>query len=265
MKKYFIILFISFFFLSCIGAKLSVSTERTLVFQNLQSGMEWFEGMVLTKEEPFELSVVRLDINQYSIEIAAENPIESGFHTVLEYQKLSKSYVALSGGFMKSFYPPLPLGLVKSNGKILNRPHNTLFFSGLFCSQRGGLTIVPYMGKDATISWDHCLQSGPLLVYGERSALDEAKNYPEDFFYKPTNRAFLAVDQQGRVLLAVTGKTTIPALVDLLQRPTEQGGLECWAALNLSGVDVGIVVDVAGKHLTAGDIEFYPPNVIIVK
>jgi len=201
-------------------------------------------------------------MKQYSLEIVAEDPIASG-HTVLEYQRLSKAHVALSGGFLKSYYPPLPQGLVKSNGRILNRPNDDPFFSGLFCSRKGELIIEPYTGKEQTTPWDHCLQSGPLLVYEGRSAL-EVRHYPRQHVYGAFNRAFVAIDQQGRTLLAVTGKATLlPSLMELLQRPAEHGGLECRAALNLSGVSVGMVVDVAGRFLSAGDIEVYPPNAII--
>jgi hypothetical protein len=238
------------------------AAENTLIFRELRSGLQWFEGGVEIEGDLYALRGIRLNNAQYSVKVATENPIGSGL-TVLEYQQKFKAYAALSGGFMKSFYPPLPLGFVKSNGKIINREHDPSFYSGIVCSKQNALTIEPFTGRSATEAWTDCLQSGPLLLYRGRPAV-EFENYPDDFL-KAHNRAFIAVDAQQRVILGVTEKITISVLLEVLQMPVEQGGLGCRGALNLSGDYVGIVTDVAGKSLTGGDVEIYPPNALIVK
>lgn len=264
MKRYSVLQGIVLFLIMCSGLTLDArAAENELIFQELRSGLEWFEGGVETEGNLCALRGVRLNNTQYSVKVATEVPIGSGL-TVLEYQQKFKAYVALSGGFVKSFYPPLPLGFVKSNGKVINREHETPFFSGIVCSKNNSLMIEPFTGRGATEAWIDCLQSGPLLLYQGRPAV-KFENYTDDFLYQTHKRAFIAVDTQGHVLLGVTEETTIPVLLEVLQMPLEQGGLGCREALNLNGVYVGIVADVAGKFLTGGDVEIYPPNALIVK
>lgn len=268
-KKYFILLLfigVSFSF-NCTKSlfksnALAEEFQGNIAFDEIKEGVDWYKGDVEFKSIFFSLSIARIDTKKYSVEID-HDPNLKGF-SVCEYQKRNNGLIALSGGFLKSFHPPLPIGLVKRNGEIVNRPAKSDFFSGVFCSKNNKVIITHYYNKDSLRNWSNCLQSGPLLLYEGKSAL-KVNDYPERFLSGTYRRAFVGIDRKDRLLLAITGRISIPDLISFLEKSDGENGLNCMAALNLTGINLGMIIEANNKTFFAGDINFYPANAIVVK
>jgi len=238
-------------------------------FRRIDAGLEWFDGTVETggRGGPIRLSVVRVAVPQPGIQLAVTRNRKAGGQSLEAYRKESGARVALSGGFLKSFYPPIPTGFVQSAGQAVNRPSPDPMLDGMLLVRRGQeVDMVRAAARPEVTAWDDALQSGPLLVMGGRAVVSPSG--PErvnEIVTRRFIRAFVAVDRTGRILLGMTGKVSLPDLAGLLARDADQGGLGCRTALNLSGhINAGLVVSAGDADFRIGDTTTLLPDAILV-
>lgn len=184
-----------------------------------------------------------------------------GGYTLAEFAKDFNASVVISGGYMNSFAPPVPLGLVKSAGVVLNGPHNSWLFNGLICVAQTQVQIEPYSNVDQTIKCRDSLQAGQLLVQNGRKVLvvDDRNN---KLINVSQERAFVCTDAGHRVIMGVTGKMEEMPLADLLLRPP----FNCVDAISLSGqATAGILILNIGANGQLGSTGSPLPNAIIVE
>lgn len=242
----------------------------TLAFDRLEPGFELFQGSVHAGGSTVKLTAVRLVPRQHRLRVVASDGLKSLGHTLGAYFQKHNANAALSGGFLKSFQPPIPLGLVQINGRPLNRYVSSPFLSGLLLIRNGNPTIVPIRGPSSAAGWDDALQAGPLLLHDGKPALPKQSDAMSKADWASIEgaftRAFIGIDRQGRTLLGITGQMTLHALVDLLRRPVRNGGLESRAALNLSGGEnAGLLVITKERKIAVGDNYVRLPNAIVVQ
>ena len=256
------------------ASEVTLRNGGPLQFRQLEPGLELFQGNVTTiGGQSVSLDLVRVNTHQHPIKVVSSLHRKSAGHTILAYQEQHNAKVVLSGGFLKSFHPALPLGLVKSGGTLLNRPiFESDLLNGLLIirSPNRRPDIVPFQWSERRIAgWADALQSGPLLVRRGRAVifdiswrLASERKLVEQYY----TRAFIAIDQSGHFLLAITGKVSLPLLVDLLIRPASEGGLGCMDALNLSGGgSEGLVLKVGERDLALRTTDVRLPNAIVVQ
>jgi len=188
--------------------------------------------------------------------------------TLVGFQARYEASVVLSGGFLKSFYPPTPLGFVKHGGEILNRGVTSDLLTGVLLASRRSVRIERYENDACSSAWSDCLQSGPLLVLQGQPALPTR----DEVHLKSTQaaidgryqRAFVALLPNGDAILGVTGEIGLLDLQTFLVTPPDQGGLGCTDAINLSGAgSAGLLVRASGKTMSVNTVDMFLPNAIV--
>jgi hypothetical protein len=253
----------------CAEAMAQSQTEGTTLSQASASGVRVLKTSFDVGGKPVSLTAVRIAPRTRRLEIGMPEGSQSG-DTLVGFQRRNKAVVAISGGFMKSYYPPIPLGMVKHAGTVLNRGVKSDLLTGILLAKGKKISIVPYSQDQCNSEWRECLQSGPLLASGGVAA----KLLPDKTDSKSTQtmvsgryiRAFVAILPGDEVLLGITGEVSLPALQEYLLRPANRGGLGCTAAINLSGnVSAGLLANIKGKQTSAGSIETLWANSIVIR
>jgi hypothetical protein len=240
-----------------------------LRFQTSQPGVAVFNGSVDVDGRAVSLFAVRVSLRTHRLEIGIPEGNQAG-DTLVGFQSRYRPIAVLSGGFLKSFYPPTPLGMVKHGGIALNRGIKGEPLTGVLLATRNRVAILPYADNRCDSTWSECLQAGPLLVDHGTPALPS----PETIHLKSTRtlidekftRAFVAVLPDGEVVLGIIGEVSLPALQDFLLRSKHRGGLGCTGAINLSGsVSAGLLVNAAGRPSSKGSTDIFLANSIVIR
>lgn len=240
-----------------------------LKFQSLEPGLDVFQGSIFAVGRSVSMTVVRAWLPGHRVGLAIPQGKVTG-DTLVAFLERDKAKAVVSGGFVKSFYPPIPLGLVKQKGQMINRAASGDLLTGVLLMQAGRVAIERFRGTEAVAGWDEVLQAGPLLVSARRSALptDASGLMPStrSLIGNEYSRAFVAILPGEQVVLAFSGPITLPALVDFLTGSAAQGGLGCLDALNLSGSgSSGLLVRVGGREMQVGNSYTHLANAVIIR
>lgn len=177
-----------------------------------------------------------------------------------DYLRISSAAAVLSGGYLASFSPPEPLGFIKSNNVLANSVHDSWLTEGVFCSGVGQAQIERMRAPDDYAEYRDCLQAGPLLLIEGKPPFDAPSAQAHGYGKLKSSmqeQAFICTTADNRVVLGVTGKIDIPALVEFLGRD-EVG---CVDAIRLTGhKTAGITLGTE----TFGYDEYLFPSVIAV-
>jgi hypothetical protein len=176
-----------------------------------------------------------------------------------DYSNLEHALAVLSGGYIAAFAPPTPLGFVKSNGVVLNAPHETWVVEGVLCTKKGQL-IIRTWSSGADENFPDCLQAGPILLLGGKE--------PNDLPSRETNgyqklaksiqaQTFVCTMGDQEVLAGVTDKINLPTLVSFLRDK-----LRCMDAIRLTGqATAGLRL---GSSLWGSDAYLFPDAIAVV-
>jgi Phosphodiester glycosidase len=251
------------------GAQTSTSSRPApleLSSRELDAGIEWLAGTASAGSRSVKLNAVRVSLGRYRISIGVPDAREQG-DVLSSYLDHYGALAVISGGFLKSFYPPIPLGFVMRARTVVNRATRDDLLTGLLTVRNGRPFIGPF-SETAAAGADDGLQSGPLLVQGGQSALpksDGLTTTTRALIERASERAFVAVLPDDRVLIGHTEPATLADLVSVLTKAAAVGGLGCVDALNLSGsTGAGLLVKAGGSELAAGSQQLYLPNAILV-
>jgi hypothetical protein len=238
------------------------AASARLTFQQLEPGLESASTEIEASLRA-KITVVRVSLRSHRVGLAVPPRGENG-KTLTEFQRLTGAKVTLSGGFMTSFLPPIPLGLVKQNGVVINRAASGDLLTGALAFKSGRPTIKPWRGFRAD-EWEASLQSGPLLLDEGRSALPDSTSG-----LQPSTRALI----EGRYARAVVVSAPPDMFALLVSEPVSLTGLvnvlmrefgPRATAVNLSGATTaGLLVAVGAKRQTIGHDTLSLTNVIVV-
>ena len=150
-----------------------------------------------------------------------------------DYRNLYHATAVLSGGYLASFAPPSPLGLVKSNGVIVSRPHHTWLTDAIFCSNVEKATIQQWTDDFDLAHFRDCLQAGPLLL-SKGNPPDNVGSTQVAGYQKLANsiqeQAFLCTLNDNQMALGITDQMELATLVDFLR-----DRVGCMDAIRLTG------------------------------
>ena len=234
-------------------------------FRDVDDGFSVFEGNL----DGTDYLVARFSPQNFSIDIFADQGKASSGRATSYLVKSEGATAVLSGGFLASFSPAVPMGLVVLDGTIANRPHDIGLLNGVIETRQMGVNVRlltrPLIESRQPPDFD-ILQSGPMIVDDGQSVLDlaneqELGRLERDEF----ERAFFCVDRQGNALLVATGPTYLRDLANRIGQPVSAGGLGCRAAINLSGANSrSLVVEGGRQRFEMGDTLFRNATAIVV-
>lgn len=169
--------------------------------------------------------------------ISTSNAREYGFDvgstmTLSDYYQSTKPLAVLSGGFLSSFSPPLPLGQIVIDGNLVSQPHISWLTTGMFCASENGYFVEEFNPKKKIVPHSDCIQSGPLLIKNNEVRYDSNYNYStaEMDLVKPVkDQAFVCVTRDGNLILGVS----TPSRLDEFSHAVKTE-LQCANALGLT-------------------------------
>jgi uncharacterized protein YigE (DUF2233 family) len=141
--------------------------------------------------------------------------------------------LVISGGYMSSFSPPRPLGLVKVDGKQIGSPHTSWLGTGMFCTDGRQVKIAPFGQLSSNNTFTDCIQSGPLLISDGIVRYDNDKEIgagEEKLVSSVQEQAFICIDSNYKVKLGVSDPIRLDEFSRFLSTK-----LNCQDALRLTG------------------------------
>ena len=173
------------------------------------------------------LIIAQFSQDQYIAEVVGIEPkYSSGISAVAAIEKLKAEFV-IGSGYVESFVPPIPAGLLVVNN-VTQSTVNEDGFSTLVAVANGKVNLIP---KDqwADESFSGAFQVGPRLVEdGAAVILDLKKG--------SATRAFVGLREDNSVVAGVTlQNVNLQLLADFLAAPADSGGLATVDAVNLAG------------------------------
>lgn len=179
-------------------------------------------------------------------------------YSLQDYLRRYRALAVLSGGYIDSYSPPTPLGLVRSNGLQISPVHQSWLVDGLFCAGHGRVEISRVDMDPVRRTFEDCVQAGPLLLLNGQLVGDQGReevaNYKK-FVLTPLERTFICLIGRQEAVIGISDKIELPKLVAALRQP--QFG--CVDAMGLTGGSSG-GLRLDGRLI--GKDEFLFPSVL---
>lgn len=240
---------------------ISLSTSCSLA-EDLQT-RPLYEGAVLSNlpVKGGGASVVTIDPKKSIFKLLVSGSEGQSSRALLlgDYYRSSKAKIIISGGYMASFSPPTPLGLVKVDGTELSRPHKTWIGTGMVCAAGQQVRIAPFEALVSDKASTDCIQSGPLLVQNgvaHYNDNDDIKIGEKKLVDSVQEQAFICIDGEQKIKLGVSDPIRLDDFTHILVDK-----LHCQDALRLSG---GPTAGLETQFGLAGNGELPLHNVIAV-
>lgn len=173
---------------------------------------------------PVPFHAIRLDPTRYTLRVLDSRIYGERALSAVALAERTNALAAINANFFLEDFSPL--GLILTDGELKNPVRKVDW--GVFAVSRSGNARIEH-----TRNWQHrnddefAIQAGPrLIVDGKTLTL------------KPNlaRRSALCIDTKNRVLLVATsGLLLLDEFAILLQKPQENGGFDCYQALNLDG------------------------------
>jgi hypothetical protein len=236
----------------------------------------------------FSVLFVTIDPDANRLQIALpRNPVGGG-SSLWDFYRDEEAAAVLTGGYLDSFVPATPTGLVISNGTIVNDAkavddaNKEPLLTGVLCFGQLGkgssVAIKNYKAGDSLNEWRDCIQSGPLIVsQGEdRDDLetldaslagritDASKERQSGFVSGLYERAFALKNHSGQLVLGVTSPASLFSLRYLLKEPADHGGFAAVDAILLTGWRTAGLIVSAPDPVVFGHPSTLLPNAIVV-
>ena len=211
--------------------------------------------------DKFDVRVITPDMTEpHAQEVArASDPERSPRGLFLaDYRQKYDLSVVVTGGYLASFSPPRPVGLVKSDGLLVSAVHENWQLDGIACFDKGLAAIdARERVEELEKKYPDCIQAGPLLLKDGKPPAEGARRAPEfdALARKVVEQTAVCIDGNNNVLLVVADKMTLDQMTAALQRPE----LGCVRALALNSGPMLV------NDKTFGADEYLVPNVVGIK
>lgn len=247
-------------------------------FKNAAEGVFFFDGEANLNGRSHQIFVVKYKQNHLKTKVVSYLPEELDHRysgkSLLWFFRNEKAKIAISGGFLKTLYPPLPIGFVKTEFGILSSEHYNGYQEG-YVGITDGRAFIERFPERKNIhqledsKTEGILQSWPLLLYNGNVSpkIIEFQNGLEStpFIRNQAIRLFVASDKEGFMLFGMTGPMSLLDLTVILKTNRSEGGLGCNNAINLSGTKyASIILETPGVNLRKGSTSIRIANAIVV-
>src|SRR5262245_28570435 len=165
-------------FLCCVAARRIKADDRPFG-PNMRGLMAGVRGIPVGDGTSCDLTYLAIDPANFAVRVEAARPlvakhsrVQSGLYTtsglpLTDFQMLSSSVAAISGGYLNSFSPVEALGYVQVDGGVENRRHKSWLVDGVLCTAHGTAQILApesQSWEDLPGKYEDCLQAGPRIV-----------------------------------------------------------------------------------------------------
>jgi hypothetical protein len=222
----------------------------------------------LKAAEAVIISYLEIDPGRHRLDLTTA--LRQNGSSLREFLSNETATVAFTGGYLKSFLPPSPTGYLRVDGVDLNEiVRGDPVVNAIVCFGRIGSSLT-YVSISAAQTFrpegagEDCVQAGPLLITKGRASYDLTRRSSRNRLSGEFERAFLAIDRRGWVLLGVSSAVSLISLRDVLLAPTAEGGFDAQAAVILSGAATAGMEVSGGIGYAFGTVSTPLANAIIV-
>jgi hypothetical protein len=180
---------------------------------------------------------------------------------------------AFTGGFLDTYAPATPAGLLRKGSKTYNRlDSNDPVLDAVLClgpDKAKPVTVTDVKAYNEESAGGDCIQTGPYLVkntaeHAKLEEIDAKLTFP--FSANPFQRAFLVINSRHEVIVGVAApRVSLFALREFLRAPENEGGLDAVEAVGMSGTRTAGLVIEGNPEITAGSVETLLPNAIVIQ
>jgi hypothetical protein len=230
-------------------------------------------------DDPFLVTYVKVDLRKATVGLAV--PIDSAYGASLDrlFQE-NPALAIVSGGFVDSFAPAVPAGLLVYKGEKLSKEKQDPVLSAIIClksTKPAVIDIIKFGEEEVKESeYNDCLQVGPMLVLKGKvvdlNSIDTQLGnnggdpLSQGFTVRAVARSFIGKVDKNTAVLGVTTATNLNALVQFAIRPERENGLGLSDLVGLAGWDAaGLIVGRRrGPPFVAGQTRVRLPNAIVI-
>jgi hypothetical protein len=199
---------------------------------------------------PHSVDYVVIASNQWRIGIIVPSEQSDAFNFAFstpyfigDISAKTKAQVVLTGGYLSSFSPPRPLGLVRFSRQDISSPIKTWLGAGIVCTN-GAEVAIGKFEEGLQKKYPDCLQTGPLLIDNGvvRYSGADVSSGEQKLVQSEQEQTFICLDESGKIIMGVSDRLRLDDFTTYLRDK-----LKCLKAVRLSGSDTaGMVV---GKTL----------------
>jgi hypothetical protein len=240
-----------------------------------------WEKLIISNNAGFSVRYIIVDTSISRLRLVLPVNPEGGGSALWDFFREEKASAAFTGGYLGSFFPPTPQGLVRIERKTINNSMRDPVLSGVIClghTNDEAAILITTFPSNSIAEWSSCIQSGPLLVLkgtakDDLSSLDAllapreteaSKQRQSPFTAGAFERAFVLRNPEGRIILGVTTPMPLYTLKSLITLPSTEGGFNAVDAIVLTGWHTAGLISAAEKPVTGGTPSTLLPNAIIV-
>jgi hypothetical protein len=221
----------------------------------------------------FTITMVIVDPKQYRVRLTIPTDPANNGSSLASFYFDEDALAVMSAGFLRTYSPVSPAGLLKIGGETINTLSATdSALGGIACFSRPDhqLIITSRSNTQVIDASDDCIQGGPLYLSeatpGEQ--LEKLDSEYNSFSSRGYVRSFLAKNRRGAIVLGYSTETSLFALRSVLTMSESDGGIEAAAAIGLTGgtQSAGLVVRGTDpkQPFTKGNITTLLPDAFVV-
>jgi hypothetical protein len=161
--------------------------------------------------------------------VTSDNP--SGV-SPLDAMNKNKTALVVGSGFERSFFPPVPAGLLVLNQALRNPiARKDSILSAVVMASKNGVSIIPGNKYPGLYKPSGAIQAGPILVLGNKIAIS-----PKEKGKRAYTRSFVGITLNKEIIVGITlSPAHLYDLAEFLSDSLKNGGLGCSIAVNLAG------------------------------
>ena len=222
------------------------------------------EAKTVSVDQDRSATYLNIDLKAFDIKVYSAVKFANGAATgysLDNYLNLGGAAAVFSGGYLASFAPPTPLGLVKSDGVVTNKPHGTWLVEGVLCAKEGQLVIQTW-SVGAEEDFPDCLQAGPILLLKGKEPNDLPSRSASGYLKLANSvqeQTFLCTLGDQQAVAGVTDRMDLPTLVAFLRDK-----IGCVDAIRLTGKDTAGLRLKRPRALYLNDAYLFPDAIAVV-
>ncbi len=251
-----------------------VETIRIVQTQKVRSGTFERRQITTSRATAVDVSSLRVATDRVSFRLVTPSKSSAGGSSLVRFGYDERALAVFTGGFLDTFSPATPAGLVQQHNKIKNDLlDDDKVMKAVVCYSVDSInpavimTIAEFLaGKPK----GDCIQTGPFLAKNgkQETNFDELekslKNAP--FARGSFQRAFVSVNTSDEIAIGIAAQISLFALREVLLKSVQEGGFGAVVAVALSGgTTAGLVIEDGNRRITAGTVKTLLPNAVVIR
>jgi hypothetical protein len=226
---------------------------------------------------PISVWFVTLDPGSSRLRLAVPRNPMGGGSSLWDFFRDERALAAFTGGYLSTYAPASPAGLVKHNNAVVNEIDSSdKVMTAVLClvppAGAGGILVTSVGDHQTFNQWDGCIQAGPTLIAQGRVA-DDLELLEKQIANRPTERksslaagayerAFVIKTRSGRVVLGLSSPASLYDIRALAGLDASNSGFDAETAVILTGWRTAGLVVAGASPL--GSPSTLLPNAIVV-